>query len=52
MYNAWAAYDGAGAEALRRFMGGGLLDGAASEAGRKVGARVFDKARRYWQGKL
>jgi hypothetical protein len=52
MYNAWAAYDGAGAEALRRFTGGGLLDGAASEAGRKVGARVFDKARRYWQGKL
>ena len=42
----------AAAEALRRFTGGSLLDAAASEAGRKVGARVFDKARRYWQGKL
>jgi hypothetical protein len=40
------------AEALRRFTGGSLLDAAASETGRKVGARVFDKARRYWQGKL
>ena len=50
---ALAAVDGgaAAAEALRRFTGGGLLDAAASEAGRKVGARVFDKARRYWQGK-
>jgi hypothetical protein len=49
-----AAVDGdvAAAEALRRFTGGGLPDAAASEAGRKVGARVFDKARRYWQGKL
>jgi hypothetical protein len=51
---ALAGVDGgaAAAEALRRFTGGGLLDAAASEAGRKVGARVFDKARRYWQGKL
>ena len=65
IYNAWAAYDdaarqtvlgvamdgsAAAAEALRRFTGGSLLDAAASEAGRKVGALVFDKARRYWQG--
>ena len=51
---ALAGVDGgaAAAEALRRFTGGSLLDAAASEAGRKVGARVFDKARRYWQGKL
>jgi hypothetical protein len=51
---ALAAVDGgaAAAEALRRFTGGGLLDGPVSGAGRKVGARVFDKARRYWQGKL
>jgi hypothetical protein len=50
---ALAAVDGgaAAAAALRRFTGGSLLDAAASEAGRKVGARVFDKARRHWQGK-
>jgi hypothetical protein len=50
---ALAGVDGgaAAAEALRRFTGGSLLEAAASEAGRKVGARVFDKARRYWQGK-
>lgn len=48
----------AAAEALRRVTGGSRLDGAASpggagaEPGRKIGARVFDKARRYWQGKL
>jgi hypothetical protein len=49
-----AAADGeaAAAEALRRFTGGVRPDAPASEAGRKVGARVFDKARRYWQGKL
>jgi hypothetical protein len=50
---ALAGVDGgaAAAEALRRFTGGSLLEAAASEAGRKVGARVFDKAPRYWQGK-
>lgn len=48
----------AAAEALRRFTGNNRLDGATpteapgAEPGRKVGARVFDKARRYWQGKL
>ena len=26
--------------------------GPGQEAGRKIGARVFDKARRYWQGRL
>jgi hypothetical protein len=47
-----AACAAAAAEALRRFTGGARLDTAVSEAGKKVGARVFDKARRYWQGKL
>lgn len=47
-----AACAAAAAEALRRFTGGVRLDAPASEAGRRVGARVFDKARRYWQGKL
>jgi hypothetical protein len=56
----------AAAEALRRFTGSDRLDagatftdlaaqagaGPAQEAGRKIGARVFDKARRYWQGRL
>ena len=48
----------AAAEALRRVTGGNRLDGAVptggagAEPGRKIGARVFDKARRYWQGKL
>jgi hypothetical protein len=52
-----AACAGAAAEVLRRFTGGGRLDAVAADAsgqalGRKVGARVFDKARRYRQGKL
>jgi hypothetical protein len=56
----------AAAEALRRFTGSDHLDagatftdlaaqagaGPAQEVGRKIGARVFDKARRYWQGRL
>ena len=55
----------AAAEVLRRFTGSDRLDavtftevaaqagpGPGQEAGRKIGARVFDKARRYWQGKL
>ena len=55
----------AAAEVLRRFTGSDRLDaatftdvadqagpGAGADAGRKIGARVFDKARRYWQGKL
>lgn len=53
-----AACAAAAAEALRRVMGNRQLDkavpkdGAGSEPGKKIGARVFDKARRYWQGKL
>jgi hypothetical protein len=62
-----AAGDGgaAAAEVLRRFTGNDRLDGATftdmagqagpgpgQELGRKIGARVFDKARRYWQGRL
>jgi hypothetical protein len=56
----------AAAEVLRRFTGSDRLDaaatftdmaaqagaGSAQEVGRKIGARVFDKARRYWQGRL
>ena len=55
----------AAAEVLRRFTGSDLLDaatftdvaaqagpGPGQEAGKKIGARVFDKARRYWQGRL
>jgi len=55
----------AAAEALRRFTGSDLLDaatftdlarqagpGPGQDVGRKIGARVFDKARRYWQGRL
>jgi hypothetical protein len=55
----------AAAEVLRRFTGSDHLDaatftdiaaqagpGPGQEAGRKIGARVFDKARRYWQGRL
>ena len=45
---------------LRRFGGigvgearvAGADDAAAREVGRKVGALVFERARRYWQGKL
>lgn len=52
-----AACAGAAAEVLRRFTGSSRLDGAAADGpgqalGRAVGARVFDKARRYRQGKL
>jgi len=60
---ACAAY--AAAEVLRRFTGSDRLDavtftevaaqagpGPAQDSGRKIGARVFDKARRYWQGRL
>jgi hypothetical protein len=61
---AHALSDGAAAaEVLRRFTGqahgSGLLaeaaaagDSAGEELGRQVGALVFDKARRYWEGKL
>ena len=55
----------AAAEVLRRFTGSDHLDAAtftemAEQAGpgpgqgmgRKIGARVFDKARRYWQGRF
>lgn len=40
----------AASEVLRRFGGAGC--GATDAAGREIGGRVFDKARRYWQGKL
>ena len=50
---------GAAAEVIRRFSGEMRGDGrfkapgsAGQEAGRKVGARAFDGARRYWEGKL
>ena len=55
----------AAAEVLRRFTGSDHLDaatftdvatqagpGPGQEVGRKIGARVFDKARRYWEGQL
>jgi hypothetical protein len=42
----------AAAEALRRFTGGAMAMTAGQEPGKTIGARVFDKARRYWQGKL
>jgi hypothetical protein len=56
----------AAAEVLRRFTGSDRLDAAATftdvaaqagagpaqEVGRKIGARVCDKARRSWQGRL
>lgn len=47
---------GAGAaagEVLRRFAGAGRIDAAPGQAwGRQVGARVFDAARRHWEGSL
>ncbi len=55
----------AAAEVLRRFTGSDRLDaatfsdvaaqagpGPGQDMGRKIGARVFDKARRYWEGRL
>lgn len=51
----------AAAVALRSFTGSDwfgagsrieTVEPAAQELGKKIGARVFDKARRYWQGKL
>lgn len=55
----------AAAEVLRRFTGSDHLDvatftemaaqagpGPGQDMGRKIGARVFDKARRYWQGRF
>ena len=55
----------AAAEALRRFTGSDILDdatftdlaaqagpGPGQDVGRKIGARVFDRARRYWQGDM
>jgi hypothetical protein len=47
-----AAPSAAAAEALRRFTGGAMSMAAGQEPGKTIGARVFDKARRYWQGKL
>jgi hypothetical protein len=34
-----------------RFTGGAMSMAAGQEPGKTIGARVFDKARRYWQGK-
>jgi hypothetical protein len=50
----------AAGEVLRRFTGSALPGSAAAgtaftaaqESGREAGARAFDKARRYWDGKL
>ena len=45
----------AAAEVIRRFSGDSRFRAAASagqEAGRKAGARAFDGARRYWEGKF
>lgn len=45
----------AAAEVIRRFSGDSRFEAAGSagqEAGRKIGARAFDGARRYWEGKL
>lgn len=45
----------AAAEVIRRFTGDtrfGAAGSAAQELGRQVGARAFDAARRYWDGKL
>lgn len=58
---AGADADAAADAALRGFTGSdgfdagsriGAAESAAQELGRQVGARVLDKARRYWQGKL
>jgi hypothetical protein len=42
----------AAAEALRRFTGSATFTAAGQSLEKTIGARVFDKARRYWQGKL
>ena len=50
----------AAAEVLRRFTGSALpgatmastISAAGQESGREAGARAYDKARRYWDGKL
>jgi hypothetical protein len=53
-----AVHGGAGAaaaEVIRRFTGDarfGATGSAGQELGRQAGARVFDGARRYWDGKL
>jgi hypothetical protein len=53
------ACDAAAGEVLRRFTGSALQEAAAGTAGtagqalgREAGARAFDKARRYWDGKF
>jgi hypothetical protein len=53
-----AVHGGAGAaaaEVIRRFTGDarfGAAGSAGQELGRQAGARAFDGARRYWDGKL
>ncbi len=44
------ACDAAAAEVLRRFGGGAGVRTAPCELGKRVGALVFERARRYWQG--
>jgi hypothetical protein len=67
MYNAWAAYDGNARQTVHGVavrlphaerdaatftdVANRAGPGPGQESGRKIGARVFDKARRYWQGK-
>jgi hypothetical protein len=48
------AYGAAAGEVLRRFTGSPLppATAAGQELGREAGARAYDKARRYWDGKF
>jgi len=48
------AYGSAAGEVLRRFTGNALppATAAGQESGREAGARAYDKARRYWDGKF
>jgi len=43
---------GAAAAVVLRSFTGSHAEVAGQESGREIGARVFEKARRYWQGKL
>jgi hypothetical protein len=46
------ACDPAAREVLRRFSGSALPGAAGRDSGREAGARAYDKARRYWDGKF
>jgi hypothetical protein len=51
--DAGQACGAAAGEVLRRFTGSAMQGATAGqESGREAGARAFDKARRYWDGKL